>query len=150
MKLRVVWITPKSRSKEPAYDTLTREYVARIGKYHPIEASDLPSEAALIKLQERSAGRTTPVLVLLDNRGKEMTSEQLAGFIEAQQSADAQQLIFAIGPADGFNDATRKSASKLISFGKMTLPHELARVVLLEQIYRAFTILKKHPYHCGH
>ena len=150
MKLRVVWVTPKSRSKEPAYDALTREYVTRIGKYRPVEASDIPSEAALLKLQERAAGRTTPELVLLDNRGKEMASEELAEFIEAHQSADIQQLIFAIGPADGFSDSTRRSASKLISLGKMTLPHELARIVLLEQIYRAFTILKKHPYHCGH
>ena len=150
MKLRVAWITPKSRSKEPAYDALTREYVTRIGKYHPIEASDAPSEAALLKLQERAAGRTTPVLVLLDSHGKEMTSEQLADFLESQQSRDVQQLIFAIGPANGFSDEARRSASQLISLGKMTLPHELARVVLLEQIYRAFTIIRRHPYHSGH
>ena len=150
MKLRVAWIAPKSRSKEPAYDALTREYIARIAKYQAIEASDLPSEASLLKLLERSSGRTTPVLVLLDSRGKQMTSEELAAYIESQQSTDIQQLIFAIGPADGFNDETRSRASKLLSVGKMTLPHELARVVLLEQIYRAFTILRKHPYHCGH
>jgi 23S rRNA (pseudouridine1915-N3)-methyltransferase len=150
MKLRVVWISSKSRSKEPAYDALTREYVARISKYQSIEASDLPNEAALLKLLERSAGRTNPVLTLLDGRGKEMNSEQFAEFIEAQQSADVQQLIFAIGPSDGFADDTCRAANKLISLGKMTLPHELARVVLLEQIYRAFTILRKHPYHCAH
>ena len=150
MKLRVLWISPKSRSKEPAYDVLTREYVGRILRYHPIEASDLPSESALLKLVERYPGRTTPVLALLDSRGKELTSEQFAEFIEAQQAADVQQLIFAIGPADGFTDVAGRAASKVISLSKMTLPHELARVLLLEQIYRAFTILKKHPYHCGH
>ena len=150
MKLRVVWISPQSRSKQPPYDLLTREYVARISKYQAIEASDLPSEAALVKLTARAASRTNPVLVLLDQRGKEMTSEQFAAFIDAQQSTDVQQLIFAVGPADGFADATRRIATKTISLGQMTLPHELARVVLLEQIYRAFTILKKHPYHCGH
>ena len=150
MKLRVAWIAPKSRSKEPAYDALTREYIARIAKYQSIEVSDPPSEAALLKLVERSSGRTTPVLVVLDSRGKQMTSEELAAYIESQQSADVQQLIFAIGPAGGFSDETRSRASKLLSLSKMTLPHELARVVLLEQIYRAFTILKKHPYHCGH
>ena len=68
----------------------------------------------------------------------------------SQQALDVQQLVFAIGPADGFSDIARKSASKLISFGKMTLPHELARVVLLEQLYRAFTIIRRHPYHSGH
>ncbi|HKR32332.1 MAG TPA: 23S rRNA (pseudouridine(1915)-N(3))-methyltransferase RlmH [Terriglobales bacterium] len=150
MKLRVAWISPKSRSKEPAYDALTREYIARIAKYQAIEASDLPSETALLKLLERSSGRTTPLLVLLDSRGKQMRSEELAAYIESQQSADVQQLLFAIGPADGFSDEARSRASKVLSLGKMTLPHELARVVLLEQIYRAFTIIRKHPYHCGH
>jgi len=150
MKLRVAWITPKSRSKEPAYDVLTREYTSRIAQYQAIEASDFPSEAALLKLLERSSGRTTPVLVLLDSRGKQMTSEDLATYIGSQLSADVQQLIFAIGPADGFTDEVRTRASKLLSLSKMTLPHELARVVLLEQIYRAFTIIRKHPYHCGH
>ena len=150
MKLRVVWIAPKSRSKEPAYDILSREYVSRISKYQAIEASALPSEAALLKLLEQSAARTKPLLVLLESGGKEVTSEQFAEFIEAQHSADVQQLIFAIGPADGFTDAARREANKTISLGNMTLPHELARVVLLEQIYRAFTIIRKHPYHCGH
>ena len=150
MKLRVVWIAPKSRSKEPAYDALTREYVSRIRKYQAIEASDLPSEDSLLKLLEQSAGRTKPLLILLDARGKEMSSEQFAQLIEAQFSADVQQLIFAIGPADGFGDAARRAANKIFSLGQMTLPHELARVVLLEQIYRAFTIIRKHPYHRGH
>jgi len=150
VKLRVVWIAPKSRSKEPAYDALTREYVNRVSKYQAIEASDLPSEDALLKVVEQSTGRTRPLLVLLESRGKEMTSEQFAEFIEAQHSADVQQLIFAIGPADGFSDGARNLANKIVSLGKMTLPHELARVVLLEQIYRAFTIIRKHPYHCGH
>jgi 23S rRNA (pseudouridine1915-N3)-methyltransferase len=150
MKLRVAWIAPKSRSKEPAYDALNREYIARIAKYQAVEASDLPTEASLLNLLERSSGRTAPLLVLLDSRGKQMSSEELAAYIESQQSADVQQLLFAIGPADGFSDEARSRASKLLSLGRMTLPHELARVVLLEQIYRAFTIIRKHPYHCGH
>jgi 23S rRNA (pseudouridine1915-N3)-methyltransferase len=150
MKLLVLWIAPKSRSKEPAYDALTREYVNRISKYQSIEALDLPNESALLKVLEQSAGRTKPLVVLLDSRGKDLTSEQFAEFIEAQHSADVQQLILAVGPADGFSDAALKAANRIVSLGKMTLPHELARVVLLEQIYRAFTIIRKHPYHCGH
>jgi 23S rRNA (pseudouridine1915-N3)-methyltransferase len=59
-------------------------------------------------------------------------------------------LTFVIGPANGFSEETKKSASLLLSLGQMTLAHELARVVLLEQIYRAYTILKGHPYHLGH
>jgi len=150
MKLRVVWIGPKSRSKEACYDTLTREYVGRISKYQQIEASDVASEAALLQLLERSGRRTTPMLVVLDARGSELSSEEFAAFIEAQQSRDVQQLIFAVGPANGFSETIRHMAAKMLSLGKMTLPHELARIVMLEQIYRAFTIIKRHPYHCGH
>jgi 23S rRNA (pseudouridine1915-N3)-methyltransferase len=66
------------------------------------------------------------------------------------QDRNPLPLVFAIGGADGFSDAARKSGQQVISLGKMTLAHELARVVLLEQVYRAFTILKGHPYHSGH
>jgi 23S rRNA (pseudouridine1915-N3)-methyltransferase len=62
----------------------------------------------------------------------------------------ALPLLFAVGGADGFGDETRQQAAFVLSLGKMTLPHELARVVLLEQLYRACTILKNHPYHVGH
>lgn len=150
MKLRVVWIAAKSKSKEPAYDSLTAEYVRRISRFQAIEASSLANEEALLKIADRKSQRTAPQLVLLDSRGKEMTSEQFARWIEAQQANDVQQIIFAIGPADGFNDEVRRTANATISLGKMTLAHELARVILLEQIYRAFTIIRKHPYHCGH
>jgi 23S rRNA (pseudouridine1915-N3)-methyltransferase len=110
----------------------------------------LPDEAGVLKLVRQSQGRTQPVLVLLDSRGKELSSEQFAKFLDTQLSTGVQQLIFAIGPADGFSDEARTAANHIISLGPMTLPHELARVVLLEQVYRAFTILKGHPYHGGH
>ncbi|HLX76913.1 MAG TPA: 23S rRNA (pseudouridine(1915)-N(3))-methyltransferase RlmH, partial [Terriglobales bacterium] len=75
---------------------------------------------------------------------------EFARFMDEQQSRSQQPLLFAVGPADGFSDQARKTAPFLLSLGRMTLPHELARVVLLEQLYRAFTILKGHPYHLGH
>jgi 23S rRNA (pseudouridine1915-N3)-methyltransferase len=59
-------------------------------------------------------------------------------------------LVLAIGPADGWSAATRKRANLLLSLGRMTLPHQLARIVLAEQVYRALTILAGHPYHSGH
>ena len=99
---------------------------------------------------EKSGGRTQPVLVLLDARGKQLASEEIANFLEYHLSHDTQDLLFAIGPADGWSDSTRAKAQHVMSFGKITLPHELARVVLLEQLYRGFTILKGHPYHGGH
>jgi 23S rRNA (pseudouridine1915-N3)-methyltransferase len=61
-----------------------------------------------------------------------------------------QRLIFAVGPADGWSEKGCARANLLLSFGRITLPHQLARVVLAEQLYRAFTILAGHPYHSGH
>lgn len=110
----------------------------------------MSSEEALLELAGGKAGRTAPVLVLLDARGRQFTSEEFAELLRDQQDRGTQNLFFGVGPADGFSDKARGAADLILSFGKMTLPHELARIVLLEQIYRAFTILKGHPYHIGH
>jgi 23S rRNA (pseudouridine1915-N3)-methyltransferase len=113
-----------------------------------VEGLPLADEAALLKLRDKS--RPPPTLVLLDSRGKQFSSEEFATFLKNHQDRNPQPLMLAIGPPDGFSDAACKAASNILSLGKMTLPHELARVVLLEQVYRAFTILKGHPYHSGH
>ena len=79
-----------------------------------------------------------------------MSSEKVAEWLGKQQEMGTQRLIFAIGPANGWSAEARERANLLLSLGPMTLPHELAMVVLAEQIYRAFTILKGLPYHLGH
>jgi len=79
-----------------------------------------------------------------------MTSEALAGWIGTRRDEGTQHMVFAVGPADGWSDAARKRAQLLLSLGPMTLAHSLARVVIAEQIYRAYTILSGHPYHSGH
>jgi 23S rRNA (pseudouridine1915-N3)-methyltransferase len=146
VKLHIVWI---GRTKSAPIQSLTAEYLKRLSRFAACEAQELTTEAALLKLTEKS-GRTQPVLVLLDSRGRQLTSEEIANFLEYHQSHATQELLFAIGPADGWSDTTRAAAKAVVSFGKITLPHELARVVLLEQLYRGFTILKGHPYHGGH
>jgi 23S rRNA (pseudouridine1915-N3)-methyltransferase len=70
--------------------------------------------------------------------------------VRLHQERGTQELIFAIGPADGWSAAALSRAQQTLSLGRITLPHELARVVLAEQLYRAFTILNHHPYHGGH
>jgi 23S rRNA (pseudouridine1915-N3)-methyltransferase len=127
---------------------LTSEYLKRISRYVEVEGLPLADEAALLKLRDKS--RPAPTLLLLDSRVKQFSSEEFAKFLENHQDRNPQPLVLAIGPADGFSDGARKAANTIVSLGKMTLPHELARVVLLEQVYRAFTILKGHPYHSGH
>jgi 23S rRNA (pseudouridine1915-N3)-methyltransferase len=146
VKLKVAWI---GKTKEPAVQRLTDEYLGRIARYGEIEGLAVKDEAALLKLCSREA-RPRHTLVLLDARGKQWSSEELAKYLGGYQDNNSQPLLFAIGPADGFSEGARQAASVILALGKMTLAHELARVVLLEQIYRAFTILKRHPYHLGH
>ena len=147
MKLHIAWI---GRTKSAPIQSLTAEYLKRLSRFAACDARELLSEAALLKLVEKSSGRTQPVLVLLDSRGRQLTSEEIANFLEYHQSHDTQELLFAVGPADGWSESTRAAANSILSFGNITLPHELARVVLLEQLYRGFSILKGHPYHGGH
>lgn len=147
MKLQIAWI---GKTKEAAFRALTGEYLQRISHYVGTESHELASEDALLELARSASGRTRPVLVLLDARGRQFTSEEFAELLRDQQDRGTQVLFFGVGPADGFSDKARGEADLILSFGKMTMAHELARIVLLEQVYRAFTILKGHPYHTGH
>jgi 23S rRNA (pseudouridine1915-N3)-methyltransferase len=144
----VAWI---GKTKEPAIQALTEEYLKRISRYADIAGVALKDEAAILSLAsgERQQKKDRHKLVLLDSRGKQFSSEELAEFLEREQ-LNATPLLFAIGGSDGFSEEARRQAGFTLSLGKMTLPHELARVVLVEQLYRAFTILKHHPYHLGH
>lgn len=151
VKLHIAWIQAKpGKDRSSATAALTSDYLKRLARYIPVETSELPNEASLFKQLDKSAGRTAPFLILLDSRGKQLSSEELAQFLDKHQGQGTQQLLFAVGGADGFSEEARKAAGFQLSLGKMTLPHELARVILLEQLYRAFTILKGHPYHTGH
>jgi len=148
VKIKIAWI---GKTKEPAIQSLTAEYLKRISHYVQVEAVTLRDEKALLETCGRgSKGGAKSTLVLLDSRGKESSSEQFAKFLADYQDRNPLPLVFAIGGADGFSNETRASAQQVISLGKMTLAHELARVVLLEQVYRAYTIIKGHPYHSGH
>ncbi len=164
VKIKVAWI---GKTKEPAIQALTDEYLKRISRYAEIAGLALKDEASLLSLVTRKktgqkTGQKTGEknknknnnkdrhkLVLLDARGNQFSSEELAAFLEREQ-LNAIPLVFAIGGSDGFSEEARRHAGFTLSLGKMTLPHELARVVLIEQLYRAFTILSNHPYHLGH
>ena len=145
MKLRVAWI---GKTKEPAIQSLTDEYLKRLTRYADAQGMALKDESALLKLCGRDARPVRHTLVLLDSRGKQLSSEELSVFLG--NYSENNPLLFAVGPANGFTEDARRQAKLVLSLGKMTLAHELARVVLLEQLYRAFTILKGHPYHVGH
>jgi 23S rRNA (pseudouridine1915-N3)-methyltransferase len=147
VKLKIAWI---GKTKDPAIQSLTTEYLKRISHYADVEAMQLPDEQAVLKLKAKAGTRPAHSLVILDSRGRQLSSEQFAEFLRNYQDSNSQPLVLAVGPANGFSDTARQAASSVLSLGKMTLAHELARIVLLEQLYRAFTILKGHPYHTGH
>lgn len=86
-------------------------------------------------------------VVILDERGKTKSSEDFAAWLEKQASHGHRQTTFLIGGPDGHDAESRVKADLVLSFGPMTFPHRLARIMLLEQIYRALTILVNHPYH---
>ena len=151
MKIFLSTISPtRSRPKSDAAATLAAEYLARASRYLPCEAQTHASETALIEWLTRQSARTAPTLILLDSRGKQLTSEDFAAQLGRLRDSGAQSVVLAIGPADGWSAAARERAGLILSFGAITLPHQLARAVLAEQIYRALTILAGHPYHSGH
>jgi 23S rRNA (pseudouridine1915-N3)-methyltransferase len=150
VKIKIAWI---GKTKEPAIKSLTEEYLKRISRYVQVEGVTLRDEAAMLEMCRRTEGKQAgakSTLVLMDSRGKEFSSEQFAKFLGDHRDRNPLPLVFAVAGADGFSNEARAAAQQAISLGKMTLAHELARVVLLEQLYRAFTILKGHPYHSGH
>ena len=147
--MRVSFQSVTLRTKSAAALQLADDYDARLRPYVQLEPERFSAEAKLLE-KALAAGRTRPTLILLDSRGKLFSSEEFAAWIGRQRDRGAQHLIFAIGPADGWSVTARERADLLLSFGPMTFPHELARVMLAEQLYRAFTILAGHPYHSGH
>ena len=146
MKLTVAWI---GKTKSAPVQALTEDYLQRLRQYAEAEGVSFKDEGALVSYCRPRPG-TRGRLVLLDGRGRELSSDQLAEFIRRHQDENRRPLVFAVGPADGFTAAVVGQADLLLSLGKMTIAHELARVLLVEQLYRAFTILHRHPYHLGH
>lgn len=108
----------------------------------PTRLTELPDRGG--KLPELPANSVT---VLLDERGRAMTSVELAAALDSWRAAGKREARFMIGAADGHEDGLRKDADLLLSFGSATWPHLLVRAMLAEQLYRATSILAKHPYH---
>jgi 23S rRNA (pseudouridine1915-N3)-methyltransferase len=155
MKLILASISPrKSRAKSPAADVLFEEFLARIVRYTPAEAAIFDTETSLLAATQRDAARKpnqpAAALILCDSTGENLTSEQFAEAIRQLRDNATQRLMLGIGPADGWSATARARATRTVAFGRITLPHELARAVMAEQVYRALTILANHPYHSGH
>jgi 23S rRNA (pseudouridine1915-N3)-methyltransferase len=133
MKLRVVWI---GKTKDPSMAKLCSDYTARIKHFLPIEIAEL--KQAKVDPSDR--------LVALDPRGKSWTSETFAKFLQQHMTSDPRRLTFIIGDYEGLSETVKERADVLWSLSPLTFTHDLTRVLLLEQIYRALTIIKNLPY----
>lgn len=142
MRIRLIYI---SKPAVAPVQELCTDYQGRLGHYIRFESEEIPPSD---KADERmlKAIRPQDFVVLLDEKGKALSSKGLASFIEQrmQQSVD---LTLLIGGAYGFSEAVRKRANSSVRLSDMTMPHQLARLVLLEQLYRAFTIIRNEKYH---
>ncbi|HVC47063.1 MAG TPA: 23S rRNA (pseudouridine(1915)-N(3))-methyltransferase RlmH [Terracidiphilus sp.] len=157
MQLTLAHIGARPNARDPL-DALTADFLARCSILAPAQsraqsaaqAHAFRTEQALLEWLDRAPGRTRPLAVLLDSRGRQFTSETFAAWLGCQRDQGARHILFAVGPASGWSPAARERAQLLLSLGPLTLAHALARLVLAEQLYRAATILTGHPYHTGH
>lgn len=137
--------------KEAFWRDACSEYLKRLGAYATVQVIEVPDsnpckEAPAIFAQLDSLPPSAQIVVL-DIRGKQMSSEQLAETIETWTVGGVSHVVFIIGGSEGVTYEIIQRAHLRLSFGPITLPHNLARVVLLEQIYRAFKISRGEPYH---
>jgi 23S rRNA (pseudouridine1915-N3)-methyltransferase len=140
VKLRLLML---GKTRRPELRAVLDDYVKRIGRSCPIEVNEVrDGDAARKKLDADRAA----TVVLLDAVGKNLDSNALAKWLGEQRDRGTRELIFLCGDADGFPDALRQRAQQKLSLSAMTFSHELARVMLAEQLYRAFAILSGSPY----
>ncbi|ALC15286.1 23S rRNA pseudoU1915 N3-methyltransferase RlmH [Desulfuromonas soudanensis] len=156
MKLRLLCV---GKLSEPWLKAGASEYQERIGRYLPLTLSELREEkgggkkpdARYIQEQEgaRILDRIPPgaFVIVLDEGGSPFTSEKVAGLLEHHMVQGTAELVMVIGGAYGLSAGVKKRADLLLSLSALTLTHQMARLFLLEQIYRGFTIVRNEPYH---
>ena len=155
MKLHVVFT---GRTTGKLFQDAISDYQRRLGHYLPFSIEELPDLKNVSSLsegqqKEREADqlfdRLQPgdVLVLLDEKGREFTSRQFSAFVEQKMQTVSKRLVFLIGGPYGFSPRVYAAAQDKISLSKMTFSHQMVRLFLIEQIYRACTIIQGEPYH---
>lgn len=150
MKISII---ATGKLKERYFSDAVNEYVKRCSRFGDVRVTELPdapqgktaaeqSRIESVQLLDKAKG----YIIAMDGRGEQITSEELASLISARGLDGTKEISFLIGGSHGHTDELRARADKLISFGRITLPHQLFRVVLAEQIYRALTIIAGTPY----
>lgn len=157
MKITVIAV---GRIKEKYLKDAIDEYSKRLSKYVNLEIIEIPDEKAPetlstaqeIKVKDEEGQKILKnikdgVIVALAIEGKQMKSTEFADFFQKNMVSGASHITFVIGGSLGLSDSVINNADFKISFSKMTFPHQLMRVILLEQVFRAFKIIKNEPYH---
>jgi Uncharacterized conserved protein len=140
MRLRLLML---GKTRRPEFRAALDDYVKRISRAVPIEVNEVrDADAALKRLDADRAA----IALLLDAGGKALDSQSLASWLADQRDRGTRELVFVCGDADGFPESLRKRVAQKLSLSPMTYSHELARVMLAEQLYRAFAILSGSPY----
>jgi 23S rRNA (pseudouridine1915-N3)-methyltransferase len=141
MKIHLIML---GKTRRPEIRALLDDYVTRVRRFADVQLTELreDSAASLRKLALDSAA----TVVLLDDAGKPQTSAQFAKWLGETRDRGAREIAFLCGGAEGFPEALRRRATQKFSLSTLTFSHELARVMLAEQLYRAFAILAGHPY----
>ncbi len=141
MKLRIITIgQPKLSFAKEGFN----EYIKRLNAFHNVEVMHLKDgvdDKKILNIIDNV------FCIILDEKGKQFTSKEFATFIDEKSVQGVSEICFVIGGPDGHGDEIKNRADILLGFGKMTLPHDLAMVVLAESLYRASTRNVNHPYH---
>ena len=155
MQIRLIAV---GKTDHAAIQSLVEEYIKRLGFYIKFELEIIPDLKNSKNLSEASQKekegelilkkvQTSDELVLLDEQGKQYSSVDFSDYLQKKMNAGLKQLIFVIGGPYGFSAEVYQRANGKISLSKMTFSHQMVRVFFVEQLYRAFTILKNEPYH---
>ena len=155
MKIRLIW--PRSNADAGMSEAIER-YLKRIRHFFPVEVTEIPPErgrqgaddVAIMRAQSARLVAAIPErghVVVLDERGQTLDSLKFAKWLERLTIDSPHGINFVVGGDVGFDESVRQRADLLLSLSAMTLPHQLARVILLEQIYRACTLMRNISYH---
>lgn len=151
MKVNIVCV---GKIKEKFFIDAIAEYAKRLSKFCSFNIIEVDEASKIENLEKKSEAegkllleKCSGVIVALDGKGKQLSSPELASFIKDLGVSGSSEISFVIGGSNGLSEAVLKSARLILSFGKITFPHQLFRVVLSEQIYRAFSINAGLPYH---
>jgi 23S rRNA (pseudouridine1915-N3)-methyltransferase len=141
MKIHLVML---GKTRRPEIRALLDDYVARIQRFADVQVTEMREDSAASR--RKPALNSAATVILLDDAGKPQTSAQFANWLGGMRDRGTRELAFLCGGAEGFPEALRRRATQKLSLSSLTFSHELARVMLAEQLYRAFAILAGHPY----